>query len=1041
MQVIDRDGDGLKDTFERTINTDPLNPDSDGDGIADGKEYNYWANRSEQENRPELSPTGDVDGDEVPNILDFDSDNDGVSDGKELELGTDPANPDTDDDGLCDGCESGSCCNGQCNGCSCSGHGTGHGSVTNPLNPDSDGDGILDGEEQGDGQESDTDTYGPLDEGQKTRDPLRYGYGGSPRCVTIFDPSLDAGDRLKRYLTYDAITAEYTAYISDTTLTPLELSDEQYSNIFRGIIPLRGNIGTPIAVPSVAPNANIISYSSSIPDVTFDFFKDGADNFYVSSSNYWYWQELTLTIMTSASSSYYDFTVSPSITLQNIPESVKHTPPESVHSAAAIVIETLGLTGENNVNKIVYTLFDYFSNFTAGDIPTEEEQPNPYLAMALAQHGACYVRSFAFFITANSIGLPTRLVTNECHAFVEVYIPPEGWKMLDLGGLGACEICNPHGFDQFPGLDLPPVPNPNGINQTTKKPTFTTITKVSSSSYKGGVFTVEGTVEDAQHNGVENLSVEILVNSTKGHTGVLAGIGRSGHHVQTGEVGDVDVIIDYSQEPTDGHFIISCIVPDIVQTGINHIIAHAIGNKTYAESWSDPTIEIYSNTTLRFTMVDSIGLYDDLEIKGLLIDAGDQPQKGHHIKIYWNGTLIGENTTNQQGEFIIIYQPTTLGMFEVSAMFNGSHYLSTAQANKTIAVKDASTNITMTVTPTIVKRGDTLSINGSLFSETDEMMASAPIQIFYDEVIATNTTTTTTGTFETSLTIPRNSSVGNRTLRVRYPGTELYAEANTEQQVAVHTDTQIILTSPSQKQIPLNVTFILAGYLIDDDNQPLEDMPVQINGDLIHRNVTTVKNGTFTCSVDVPASYSQQKVIVTITFQGTSTYHLSTTQLELMITGSNASDSLFLIIIVAIVIASVTIIFISVIIRKKQKRKDIQRSLEEIIAQTLSRLQTEKDHKKTVLDCYKKMCELLSKKGVIKDTAQTPREFALVAKEYLTVPPECLYDLTKMFEKARYSNHEISENDREKTIQCLSQIVFAPVRTLWRKKTTHEVNT
>ena len=61
-----------------------------------------------------------------------DSDNDGLSDDFERNLGTDPNDADTDDDGLLDGQEVGK-----------------NGIGTNPLDPDSDDDGLTDGEEAG----------------------------------------------------------------------------------------------------------------------------------------------------------------------------------------------------------------------------------------------------------------------------------------------------------------------------------------------------------------------------------------------------------------------------------------------------------------------------------------------------------------------------------------------------------------------------------------------------------------------------------------------------------------------------------------------------------------------------------------------------------------------------------------------------------------------------------------------------------------------------------------------------------------------------
>jgi transglutaminase-like putative cysteine protease len=122
---IDSDGDLLKDIDEKQMGTNPLAPDSDGDGLKDGDEYRYWLNRYNKEvedfplgilkwlkdRHPEKTdseilelyqPNGDLDKDGIINILDVDSDSDGLGDGFELQISTDPANPDTDGDGIID---------------------------------------------------------------------------------------------------------------------------------------------------------------------------------------------------------------------------------------------------------------------------------------------------------------------------------------------------------------------------------------------------------------------------------------------------------------------------------------------------------------------------------------------------------------------------------------------------------------------------------------------------------------------------------------------------------------------------------------------------------------------------------------------------------------------------------------------------------------------------------------------------------------------------------------------------------------------------
>lgn len=92
---IDSDGDGLLDSEEAQIGTDPFNPDTDGDGLSDGEEVRIHKTNP-------LNPDTDwdalKDGAEVltykTNPLDRDTDKGGVTDGHEvIEDNTDPLNP------------------------------------------------------------------------------------------------------------------------------------------------------------------------------------------------------------------------------------------------------------------------------------------------------------------------------------------------------------------------------------------------------------------------------------------------------------------------------------------------------------------------------------------------------------------------------------------------------------------------------------------------------------------------------------------------------------------------------------------------------------------------------------------------------------------------------------------------------------------------------------------------------------------------------------------------------------------------------------
>ena len=121
----DDDNDGISDLDELAMGHDPTSPDTDGDGFCDGAEAVSGVCEAGPDAFP-LDPSAhaDTDGDGMPDTItgtstsvpalveDTDDDGDGLEDASETDTGTyvdgsdtgtDPLNPDTDSDGVCDG--------------------------------------------------------------------------------------------------------------------------------------------------------------------------------------------------------------------------------------------------------------------------------------------------------------------------------------------------------------------------------------------------------------------------------------------------------------------------------------------------------------------------------------------------------------------------------------------------------------------------------------------------------------------------------------------------------------------------------------------------------------------------------------------------------------------------------------------------------------------------------------------------------------------------------------------------------------------------
>lgn len=178
----DSDGDGLKNSEEREIGTDPNNPDTDGDGLRDGAEVR---DHKTDPLKPDTDGDGLTDGAEVdthktdPNKPD--SDGDGLNDGAEVnQHRTDPTKMDTDGDGLNDGVEVRTYKTDPTKMDTDSDKLTDADEVnrvkTDPLKPDTDGDGVIDGEDDC-----------PLIKGVKSSEKGRNGCPPAPKIGTKVD--------------------------------------------------------------------------------------------------------------------------------------------------------------------------------------------------------------------------------------------------------------------------------------------------------------------------------------------------------------------------------------------------------------------------------------------------------------------------------------------------------------------------------------------------------------------------------------------------------------------------------------------------------------------------------------------------------------------------------------------------------------------------------------------------------------------------------------------------------------------------------------
>jgi transglutaminase-like putative cysteine protease len=262
------------------------------------------------------------------------------------------------------------------------------------------------------------------------------GSDGTLHYISVFNPDVLP---FKRMSAFDSTDQAFTLRTSRAVLTELPVggsTDPKSRDRFWGDVMIKLEPGIDVALPSVAPDMRILSYETQ-PAVRLKFAKDGSDNFYVRSDEPTASGTFRLVFYADADAGYF----APSLPQRrykvrdvaaHAPPELKPTIPANVREDAAITLRKLAVDPDMELGSAFNTLVGYFRGFKAGDIahPTGDT----YRDLCDSKAGVCRHRSFAFMITANALGIPTRLVTNEAHAFVEVWFPERNWQRIDLGG-------------------------------------------------------------------------------------------------------------------------------------------------------------------------------------------------------------------------------------------------------------------------------------------------------------------------------------------------------------------------------------------------------------------------------------------------------------------------------------------------------------------------------------------------------------------------------------------------------------------------------
>lgn len=183
-------------------------------------------------------------------------------------------------------------------------------------------------------------------------------------------------------------------------------------------------------IPSISPEQAILKMTTE-PKIHASIMRDDAGNHYIKTTHTGL---VRLNIKLAVSRDYFNGAFL-STTWNKFPESKAISLPIRATHAAKDVLGTLGITREAmKPRQALHALVKHYRGFKIKRFPKDLQGDDVYKSISLSKLGVCRHRSFAFAISASALGIPTRYIYNEAHAFVEVFWPGQGWRRIDLGG-------------------------------------------------------------------------------------------------------------------------------------------------------------------------------------------------------------------------------------------------------------------------------------------------------------------------------------------------------------------------------------------------------------------------------------------------------------------------------------------------------------------------------------------------------------------------------------------------------------------------------
>jgi transglutaminase-like putative cysteine protease len=875
MPGADTDGDGLFDNIEKRVGTSPYNPDTDRDGITDGDEYRYWTTRYDKESVKNESakwlkdkytreakdqiderylPAGDLDGDKLTNIRDPDADGDTILDGDELAKGTDPANPDTDNDGITDDKD-------KYNTPSDPGSSTTNPNQTKPP---------PDYEPSASNMTSDTIDSGSFKNTSSGDTRILFWVEPSekPRYwrTAAFENYADGG--------WTVLSPARYEYHSDFLPQEIEKPGAVTEDIYRMIF----NNETTGYLPNALHSTRL--YESDPPA---GVMLDRLQNFYTSSSVHTYKFD-TFAMPYTADDLIKGYFAADKV----------HSELTAVPSSVPLRVKALALTITTGMDTpmdklkaiLTYLKTNYAFTNEPQEVPEGVDMVDNFLFSARAGSSLEFASSFSLLCRYNSI--PCRFVTG--FALGDIV---EGRRAVRAGHFHAwAEVLFANlGWVQFETSTADFIKSPSKVGADGSDPT------VGDLNLQNGTIVIGGSGGGTTQNNTNETNMPV-VNATftirydvrpqlimKGQLfevkGTLVGpteIG-GGANIQV-FLNETDNIVGSGRAAADGSFEILCSA-DRHPVGAKSVGIRASAtsrNVVYTATTPALTMKkvyLCSNTTLSFESKDYVVRGEYFHYSVHMADVGKMfPPWVEHVDVLWDGMFLERVAVaegNDTEEFMVSALP---GRHNITAVFSGSlPYLYPSNVTKTVWVKTGGLTMQVGVnpeSPELRVAGTQLFIDITFYDEFKKQM-----DIKDNVTVALDGRFAVMGPASSILKVDLNPSVvgkGTHKLTVKFAGNDFYPELAKDIEVFIKGTSNLVLQT---KSFSVGTRQNLTGYVRDNLGNPVQSVNVNVSwldtlGNENRIIAATIHDGSFVYSLTTYLNTPPGGMQVSGTFAGNS---------------------------------------------------------------------------------------------------------------------------------------------------------------------------